>query len=41
MLREYLPDKVILPTIGNNDYKYHYEAPFGAEKDEFLNLLYT
>ena len=41
MFNEYFPDKIILPTLGNNDYKYHYEPPFGDTKDDFLELLYT
>jgi hypothetical protein len=41
LFARYLPDKIILPTLGNNDYKYHYQFPTQDKKDEYLNLLYN
>ncbi len=32
---KYLPNTIILPTFGNNDFKYHYQAPLNSEKASF------
>ena len=39
MLRKYFPNTIVLITFGNNDCKYHYDAPHQEEKKEFYNLL--
>lgn len=37
---KYLPDTYILPTLGNNDYLYHYQSPQVARQEDFYNHLY-
>lgn len=40
MLRKYFPNTIVLITFGNNDCKFHYDAPHLEEKKEFYNFLY-
>ena len=40
MLRKYFPNTIVLITFGNNDCKYHYDAPHQEEKKEFYNFLF-
>ena len=40
MAVRYLPNTILIPTLGNNDYKYHYVTPFGDTKTEFYEYLY-
>lgn len=37
---KYLPDAVILPTLGNNDYRYHYQSPYESDKQEFFSYFF-
>eukprot|EP00347_Sterkiella_histriomuscorum_P018186 403346462 len=39
-LAYYLPNTVILPTLGNNDYKYHYQSPSESDKQEFYSFFF-
>jgi hypothetical protein len=31
---------VILPTLGNNDYTYHYQSPFGSDEQEYYSFFF-
>lgn len=37
---KYLPDTLVLPTLGNNDYKYHYQSPYEHDKVEFYEYFF-
>ena len=34
------PSTIILPVLGNNDFKYNYQVPKSAEKEEYYNFLF-
>ena len=34
------PNTFVIPALGNNDYKYHYQAPYSDEKEEYLSFYY-
>ena len=36
----YLPNTPVIITFGNNDCKYHYSAPFEADKYEYYDFIY-
>lgn len=38
---KYFPNTLIVPTLGNNDPKYHYEGLDLADKDEYFSFLYN
>ncbi len=39
LLAKYLPNTLIIPTLGNNDYIYHYQSPFGQFRQEYYSLM--
>lgn len=39
-IKKEFPNVIILPTLGNNDPKFHYQTPSLNEKNEFYNFLY-
>ena len=39
LLRKYLPNVLIIPTLGNNDFVFHYQSPFGEYRSEFYSFL--
>jgi hypothetical protein len=41
MISNKFPGVPILPTIGNNDVKYHYQAPKAADKASYYGDLYS
>ena len=40
LLNKYFPDSIVIPTLGNNDNKYHNEATRPDDKAEFYHFLY-
>ena len=40
-MKKYFPDTLILPTLGNNDVKYHYQVPGSDHKDEFYSYMFN
>jgi len=41
IFKEYFADIPVFLTFGNNDCKYHYDAPHQAEKVDFYDYLYS
>ena len=41
LIAKHLPNTLILPTMGNNDYKYHYQSPYESDKQEFYTYLFN
>lgn len=39
-IRSFYPNALILPTLGNNDVKNHYQPPTDLEKEDYYNFLY-
>ena len=37
---QYLPNAILLPNFGNNDFKFHYQAPTMADKKEFFETIF-
>lgn len=37
---EFMPNAIFLPTLGNNDWKYHYQSPYESTKYEFYSLMF-
>lgn len=35
LMIEYFPNAVVLPTLGNNDCRYHYQTPTNGERRQF------
>jgi hypothetical protein len=40
IVAQYFPNTLVLPTLGNNDPKYHYMALNEADKEEYFTFLY-
>ncbi len=40
MLIEYFPDTVLIISLGNNDYKYHYQTPSELYKQDYYSFLF-
>lgn len=40
LLAKYLPNTLIIPTLGNNDFIYHYQSPFAEQRDDFFTFLW-
>jgi len=40
LLRDYFPESITLPVIGNNDCKYHYMPEFGHTKAAYYDMLF-
>jgi hypothetical protein len=40
LLSKYLPNTQIIPTLGNNDWLYHYQSPYTDFKADFYGLLF-
>ena len=40
-LREKLPETFIVPSLGNNDWIYHYQSPYEDMKAEFFETLFA
>jgi len=40
-LAKYFPNTYVLPSLGNNDPKYHYMALNEADKNEYYGFLYS
>ena len=39
LLAKYLPNTLILPAFGNNDWLFHYQSPYAPYKDEFYKNI--
>jgi hypothetical protein len=37
---KYFPNTPVMPSFGNNDCKYHYQAPYTVEKEEYYSFIY-
>ena len=40
LFKQYFPDTPVFLTLGNNDSKYHDNAPFKEDKEEFYSFLF-
>ena len=40
LLAKYLPNTLIIPSYGNNDWLFHYQYPDGDHKSDFLSKMY-
>ena len=40
LVKKHFPDTLVLTLLGNNDSKYHNQAPDEADKEEFYGFLY-
>lgn len=40
-MAKYFPNTVIIPTLGNNDPKYHYCGLNLEDKEEYYNFIYN
>jgi Calcineurin-like phosphoesterase len=40
LVHSYFPSTLVVPTMGNNDYWFHDQAPFEKDKNEYLQFLY-
>ena len=38
--KKYFPNTVLIPSLGNNDFFSHYQAPSETDKQEYLNFVY-
>ena len=37
---KYLPNTIVLPTFGNNDFKFHYQTPLQDNKKPFFEEIF-
>jgi hypothetical protein len=40
LVAKYLPNTVVLPSFGNNDFKFHYMPPTQDDKHQFFETLF-
>ncbi|CDW83200.1 UNKNOWN [Stylonychia lemnae] len=40
LLNKYFPNSLVLPTLGNNDCRYHYQSPYENDKQEYYSYLF-
>lgn len=39
-LAERLPNTLILPSFGNNDWYYHYQSPYDSDQGSFYTFMF-
>ena len=40
IFNKYFPDTPVIMSFGNNDCKYHYQAPYEEDKEEYYNYIF-
>ena len=40
LLAKYLPNTLIIPSLGNNDFIYHYQSPFADYREDYYSFMW-